>query len=222
MLPSLLKEKQTWNIEDGGQNYAVKVEGGIFTINIPPTASQIAYNLVDAIRNLGSAIANYTTSTTQYRLCQVPSDNYWRPSDPFVLLTGDAAKASNRFGQDGRLRDDGFLECYPIDFDVTNITNDINGLLAKIDSLAPSSGEDSINFNTWSQQPWNPFAFQWNVLNYPSREMTDGVVQDYQPNQILDNYSLEPNAIDLQLKEGKESSFTPDGNSYKGFSILTP
>ena len=182
-------EGKTWNIEDGGQNYAVKVEGGIFTIYIPPTASQIAYNLVDAIRNLGSAIANYTTSTTQYRLCQVPSDNYWRPSDPFVLLTGDAAKASNRFGQDGRLRDDGFLECYPIDFDVTNITNDINGLLAKIDSLAPSSGEDSINFNTWSQQPWNPFAFQWNVLNYPSREMTDGVVQDYQPNQILDNYS---------------------------------
>ncbi|WP_048325228.1 hypothetical protein, partial [Crocosphaera watsonii] len=57
-------EGKTWNIEDGGQNYAVKVEGGIFTIYIPPTASQIAYNLVDAIRNLGSAIANYTTSTT--------------------------------------------------------------------------------------------------------------------------------------------------------------
>ncbi|NEP23480.1 hypothetical protein [Moorena sp. SIO3I6] len=215
-------EGRAWNIEDGGQTYPVNVEGGIFTIYIPPTASQIAYNLVGAIRNLGSAIANYTTSTTQYRLCQVPSDNYWRPSDPFVLLTGDAAKASNRFGQDGRLREDGFLECYPIDFDVTNITNDVDGLLAKIDSLKPSSGEDSINFNTWSQQPWNPFAFQWNVLNYPSREMTGGVVQDYQPNQILDNYSLEPNAIDLQLKPGKESSFTPDGNSYKGFSILTP
>ncbi|NEQ65853.1 MAG: hypothetical protein F6K21_10205 [Symploca sp. SIO2D2] len=215
-------EGRAWNIEDGGHTYPVNVEGGIFTIYIPPTASQIAYNLVDAIRNLGSAIANYTTSTTQYRLCQVPSDNYWRPSDPFVLLTGDAAKASNRFGQDGRLREDGFLECYPIDFDVTNITSDITGLLAKIDSLEPPSGEDSINFNTWSQQPWNPFAFQWNVLNYPSREMTEGVVQDYQPNQILDNYNLEPNAIDLQLKPGKESSFTPDGNSYKGFSILTP
>ncbi len=130
-------EGRAWNIEDGGQTYPVKVEGGIFTIYIPPTASQIAYSLVDAISNLGSAISSYTTSTTQYRLCQVPSDNYWRPSDPFVLLTGDAAKASNRFGQDGRLRDDGFLECYPIDFDVANITNDVDGLLAKIDSLKP-------------------------------------------------------------------------------------
>ena len=59
-------------------------------------------------------------------------------------------------------------------------------------------------------------------MNYPSREMTEGVVQDYQPNQILDNYSLKPNAIDLQLKDGKESSFVEDGNSYTGFSILTP
>ncbi|NES43893.1 hypothetical protein [Moorena sp. SIO2C4] len=215
-------EGKTWNVIDGGQTYPVKVEGGILTIYIPPTASQIAYNLVNAIRNLGSAIASYTTSTTQYRLSQVPSENYWRPSDPFVLLTGDAAKASNRFGQDGRLRDDDLLQCYPIDFEVTNITSDINGLLAQIDSLKPQSGEDSINFNTWNQQPWNPFAFEWNVLNYPSREMTEGVVQDYQANQILDNYSLEPNAIDLQLKPGKESSFVENGNSYTGFSILTP
>ena len=215
-------EGRAWEIEDGGQTYPVKVEGGIFTIYIPPTTSQIAYNLVDAIRNLASAIANYTTSTTQYRLCQVPSDNYWRPSDPFVLLTGDAAKPANRFGQDGRLRDDDLLECYPINFDVTNITDDIDELLAQIDNLEPPSGEDSINFNTWSQQPWNPFAFEWYVLNYPCRDVSESEVQDYQPNQILDNYSLEPNAIDLQLKEGKESSFTADGNSYTGFSILTP
>ena len=217
-------EGRAWEISDRGQIYPVKVEGGILTIYIPPTSSQIAYSLVDAIRNLASTISSHTTSTTQYRLCQVPSDNYWRPSDPFVLLTGEAAKASNRFGQDGRLREDGFLECYPIDFDVANITSNISELLGQIDSLQPEPEEDSINFNTWDQQPWNPFAFHWEILNHPCREMTGGVVQDYQPNQILDNYSLEPNAIDLQLKEGKQSSFIPNGsgNSYQGFSLLTP
>ena len=218
-------EGRAWLIENGGQTYVVKVEAGILTIYIPPTASQIAYNLVNAIRDLGTAIANYTTttnSTTQYRLTQVPSQNYWRASDPFILLTGDAAKASNRFGQDGRLRDDDLLECYPIEFDVTNITDDIDGLLAQIDSLKPASDQESINFNTWNKQPWNPFAFQWYILNYPCRDMDGSGVQDYQANQILDNYSLEPNAIDLQLKEGKESSFTESGNSYTGFSILSP
>ena len=53
-------EGRAWLIENGGQTYVVKVEAGILTIYIPPTASQIAYNLVNAIRDLGTAIARYT------------------------------------------------------------------------------------------------------------------------------------------------------------------
>ncbi|NES88939.1 hypothetical protein [Okeania sp. SIO2B9] len=210
---------EAWRIEDREQTYDVKVEGGIFNIYIPATESQIAVQITNAIRQLQEAIAS---PSLEYNLRPFPSENYWRANEPVILLTGDAAKAPVRFGQDGRLRDDGYLKCQPLDFDVTTITQDFEKLLKQIDDFQPENGEESINFITWNEQPWNPFAFHWSVLAYPCRDMESGEVQDYKPNQILDNYSLESNAIDLQLKEGRESSFVENSNSYTGFSILSP
>ncbi len=216
-------EGAVWGISDGGKTYSVKVEGGIFTIYIPPDDNQIAFNLVNKLNELSDAIATHNgSSATQYNLRPFPSQKYWRANDPVVLLTGEAAKAGIRFGEDGRLREDDLLACTPIEFDVSTITDNIGSLLSLIEGLKPEAEEDSINFITWSEQPWNPFAFHWNVFNYPCRDMDSGKVQDYQPNQIIENYSLDRNAIDLKLKEGKESSFVSSGNTYQGFSILTP
>ncbi len=210
---------EAWQIVDGGQTYEVKVEEGIFNIYIPATASQISVQITNAISDLQGAIAS---KSLEYNLRPFPSENYWRANEPVILLTGDPAKTPVRFGQDGRLRDDGYLECQPLDFDVTTIIANIDPLLEFIDEFKPQEGEESINFITWNEQPWNPFAFHWSVLAYPCRDMESGVVQDYKPNQILDNYSLESNAIDLQLKQGGESSFVKNSNSYTGFSILSP
>ena len=216
-------EEAVWEIHDGGKTYPVKVEGGVFTIYIPPYENQIAFNLVSKLNELVDAIATHNASSaTQYKLRPFPSQNYWRANDPVVLLAGEAAKAGIRFGQDGRLREDDLLACTPIDFDVTTITDNLDTLLSLIEDSKPEAEEESINFITWSEQPWNPFAFHWNVFNYPCRDMLDGEVQDYDPNQILDNYQLERNAIDLTLKEDREGSFVSDGNTYRGFSILTP
>ncbi|MGK7916898.1 MAG: hypothetical protein AB4038_15365 [Prochloraceae cyanobacterium] len=218
-------EGAVWQILDNDQTYEARVKEGILTIYIPPTTSQIAFNLVNAISSLESAINN-ENPTTQYRLIRVPSQNYWRASDPAILLTGEAAKASNRFGRDGRLREDDLLECYPVEFDLkeTIPPDNIDDLLRQIDSLEPAPGEESINFITWNEQPWNPFAFHWYILNYPCRGTEGQGSQGYYPEQILDNYNLANNAIDLQLREGRESSFTETGksDSYTGFSILTP
>lgn len=216
-------EGESWEIQDNGQTYPVKVEGGIFTIYIPPIPSQIAFNLVNKLHELSQALTEHNANyTNQYKLNPFPSQSYWRGNDPVVLLAGEATKSPLRFGQDGRLRDDDLLDCIPLDFDLATIIQNLDSLLNQIDSLQPTQGEEKINFLTWSQQPWSPFAFHWSVMNYPCRDMVDGTVQNYHHNQILDNYELQANAIDLKLKEGSESNFVPNGNSYQGFSILTP
>lgn len=216
-------DNESWEINDNGQTYPVKVEGGIFTIYVPSTAAQLAFDIVNKLNELNQALTTHNeNSAIQYQLNGFPTESYWRGNDPVILLAGESTQSPLRFGQDGRLRDDDLLECIPLDFDIATIIENIDNLLSQIDSLQPTEGEDSINFLTWSQQPWNPFAFHWSVLNYPCRDMVSGEIQDYNPNQILDNYELQPNAIDLKLKEGRESSFVPNGNSYSGFSILTP
>lgn len=216
-------DNESWEINDNGQTYPVKVEGGILSIYIPPRETQIAFDLVNKLNELSQALTTHNeNSAIQYELNPFPTQNYWRGNDPVILLAGESTKSPLRFSQDGRLRDDDLLECIPLDFDVATIIQNIDELLGQIDSLQPSGGEDSINFLTWSEQPWNPFAFHWSVLNYPCRDMNGGEVQDYNPNQILENYELQHNAIDLKLKEDREESFVPNGNSYTGFSILTP
>ncbi|MFB2918632.1 hypothetical protein [Aerosakkonema funiforme] len=216
-------EGESWEIQDNGQTYPVKVEGGIFTIYIPPTESQIAFNLINKLNQLLDAIATSNSSLeSKYNLSQIPSQNYWRPNDPVILLAGEAAKSPTRFGQDGRLREDKLLQCQSLDFNLTTIIENIQVLQELIEGLKPAAGEDSINFSTWKEQPWNPFAFHWSVFAYPCRNMVSGEVQDYSPAQILDYYSLESNAIDLKLKSGAESNFVANANSYTGFSILTP
>ncbi|NEO80609.1 hypothetical protein [Moorena sp. SIO4G3] len=189
-----ITEGEAWQIEDNGQLYDVKVEGGIFNIYIPPTDTQIAVQVTNAIHNLSELIAanNNQTLTTKYNLRPFVSQNYWRANEPAILLTGDAAKAPIRFGQDGRLNENDYLECQALDFDVNTIIQNWAQLQEQIDTLQPQGDEESINFITWNEQPWNPFAFHWSVLFYPCRDGVSGEVQDYHPNQILDNYSLEP------------------------------
>ena len=216
-------ENESWEINDNGLVYPVKVEGGIFTIYLPPSESQSSFDLVNRLNALSDALTTHNeTSATQYRITPFPSQSYWRGNDPVILLTGDVVKSPTRFGQDGRLREDDLLECTPLDFDVTTIINDLDNLLQQIDALQPDEAENSVNFITWTEQPWIPFAFHWSVLNYPCRDMESGTVQEYTPDQILDNYELKHNALELQLKDGAERSFVDIANTYTGFSILTP
>lgn len=222
-----MTQDEAWQIVDRGQTYDVKVEGGILNLYIPPTESQIAWRLEQAIQDLLRAIAAHNNnSDRKYTLSQFPSQTYWLANDPVILFAGEAAKPPARFGRDGRLREDGLLECKPVDLDLAailgNLAGNIRTLKGLIEQLKPPVGQEAINFITWTEQPWNPFAFHWSVLAYPSRAMANGQVLDYDDRQILDHYSLDPNATDLTLKQGAQSSFVPTANTYSGFSILTP
>ncbi|MEH2005261.1 hypothetical protein [Nostoc sp.] len=218
-----------WKINDQGQTYFIKVENSVLNIDIPPTyipvslQPQLAYRLATAINELIGAIATYNkTAQTQYTLKQFPSQRYWQANDPVILLAGDAAKASVRHGEDGRLRSDKRLDCHLLSatLDLRTLPESTLTLLQnQINNLAAKAGEEAIGFNRWTQQPWSPFLMEWAVQIFPCRHDSNA---DYDPQVILDNYSLESNAIDVTLKPGHESNFVDSANTYSGINILTP
>ncbi|MDF5728708.1 MAG: hypothetical protein PUP92_11950 [Rhizonema sp. PD38] len=218
-----------WQINDQGQTYSVKVENGVLNIYIPPTyipvseQPQLAYRLATAINELIEAIATYnSTAQTQYTLKQFPCQRYWQANDPVILLAGDAAKASVRHGKDGRLRSDERLDCHLLNATLNLRTlpeATLTSIQNKINNLASQADEQAIAFYRWTQQPWSPFLMEWAVQVFPCRPNPNA---DYDPQVILDNYSLEFNAIDLSLKAGHESNFVESANTYSGMSILTP
>ncbi|MEQ9481299.1 hypothetical protein [Coleofasciculus sp. F4-SAH-05] len=227
---TIVTEGQVWAIHDQEQTYHVKVENSVLTIYIPPTYNpvsgipQLANGLATAINQLMAAIATHNqTHANQYILKQFPSQAYWRPNDPVLLLAGgETTKASVRHHSDGRLRRDNCLYCHLFDvsLDLETLPNaTINSLQSQIKNCQPAEGEDSIDFKTWTQQPWNPILMQWAMQVFPSRPNSPAA---YEETVILDNYRLERNAIDLTLKDGKESNFVPVSNTYQGLSILTP
>lgn len=221
---------KAWAINDQGQTYDVKVENSALNIYIPPayipisSQPQLANGLATAINELIAAIATHNQAcATQYALKQFPSQAYWRPNDPVLLLAGgETTRASVRHRSDGRLRSDRRLNCYlfKATLDLQTLPNDtISSLQSQIESCKPSVGEDSIGFSTWTQQPWHPILMEWAVQVFPCRPSSPA---PYDETVILDNYSLERNAIDLTLNVGKESNFLSVSNTYAGFSILTP
>ena len=220
---------EEWEINDQGQTYSIKVENGVLNIYVPPTyipvseEPQLAHRLATAINELIAAIATYnSTAQTQYSLKQFPSQRYWQANDPVILLAGEAAKASVRHGQDGRLRSDKRLDCHLLSatLDLQTLPQATITLVQnQINNLAPEAGEEAIGFNRWTQQPWSPFLMEWAVQVFPCSHDANA---DYDPQVILDNYGLEFNAIDLTLKPGHDSNFVESANTYSGISILTP
>lgn len=222
-------EGNEWRINDQGQTYSVKVENGVLNIYVPPTyisvsgKSQLAHTLATAINELIDAIKIYnSTAQTEYTLKQFPSQRYWQANDPVILLAGEAAKASVRHGQDGRLRSDKRLDCHLLSatLDLQTLPQATITLVQnQINHLAPEAGKEAIGFNRWTQQPWSPFLMEWEFQLFPCSHDPN---EDYAPQVILDNYGLERNAIDLTLKLGHEKNFVESAHIYSGTSILTP
>ena len=183
----------------------------------------VLHNSGNRCNELIAAIATYNSAAqTKYTLKQFPSQRYWQANDPVILLAGEAAKASVRHGEDGRLRSDKRLDCHLLSatLDLQTLPQaTITLVLNRINNLAPEAGKEAIGFNGWTQQPWSPFLMEWAVQVFPCRH--DAKADD-DPQVILDNYGLEFNAIDLSLKPGQESNFVESANTYSGISILTP
>jgi hypothetical protein len=163
-----------------------------------------------------------------YNLKIVPGPRCWQPSDPVILMTGDAVEATRRHGEDGSLREDGLLECQLLTktIDLHKLLNNTPATLKeKLDEIAKLPGE-KIGFQDWKNQPWNPFLLEWSVQFFPLRhnrlDSDSSDSNNYDANALKDNYELQVKAVDLSPKgQAGTNYFAGEANLYSGASFLT-
>lgn len=221
--PLQAKLKATGNLMLSGDN-----SGQITTASAGKSSStSIASQLATAINQLLQQITDFNNkeevkqAKTTYILQQITSPRYWQPKEPVLLITGEAVKPSPRHGQDGRLRDDGCLECQILE-DVTLPRDEDSGVILYKEIVA-TKGEETIAFSTWEEQPWHPFLLEWEVEVFPIREGSNytNYNGNYNSQFITNNYILKENEPDLFLDSGK-GAIVKAANVYSGRSILTP
>lgn len=155
-----------------------------------------------------------------YELKAVAAPRFWKPTEPVVLLEGDAVNPTDRHGADGRLNDDNTLDCELADLEV--IPDNFNNLIQQINSYAPTTTQTKVGFNTWGKQPWHPFLLEWEVEIFPMQSSGNLNIdnRNYQEDFITDNYALAENQPEVTLRENKNT--TSAAAIYRGRTILTP
>jgi hypothetical protein len=157
-----------------------------------------------------------------YILKVVPGPRYWQPSDPVILMTGDAVTPSHRHGEDGSLGEDSLLECQLLTdtIDLQKLQNNTLEVLKNtVDAIARAPGE-KIGFHKWTNQPWNPFLLEWSVQFFPLKRSNQNNNRNYDANTLKENYQLRVNAVDLSPEN--TNYFGGIANLYSGASFLTP
>ena len=174
-----------------------------------------------------------------YRLELVRGPRYWEPKEPVVLMEGDAVAASQRHGEDGRLSEDGLLECQTIANRTIQdlIAEDFKLVFETIDQLDhqlnPQGEQERVGFNIWTAQPWNPILLEWLVEIFPVAEGGNktSANRKYSDDFLTRNYTLQANDIDLSPNStqavvtdtaASRIKTDQDSNIYSGSSILTP
>ena len=160
-------------------------------------------------------------------LQQIPGPRYYRPTEPVVLIHGEAVHATQRHGQDGREDEDGMLRCQLSTAALLSSSRvpDVDAVCAQIDRLR-SEGRteqlpaDRIGFCTW-EQPWHPILLEWEVELLPLRRGGHNGGADYPSDHITRHFSLPVNGIELSPADRPPID---DGRPqvYQGSSILTP
>lgn len=194
------------------------------------SSSSLALQLTDALNKLFDAVSEFNNKESTkkaniaYYLKQVSGPRYYQPNDPVVLLTGDAVMPPLRHGQDGRLRDDGLLECQLLSIanNQNLIPENIAAITARIDEIKNQSDEN-IAFGVWTEQPWNPFLMEWEAEVFPveSGSNLESETGNYQPDFINRNFTLKEDDVDFSVRE-RRGTATKAANVYTGSSILTP
>jgi hypothetical protein len=158
-----------------------------------------------------------------YTLKPIASSRYWQPTEPVILMAGEGVKPTIRHGQDGRLRDDGLLECEILQQEEDIFLNGFSSIVGKIDQIENNKKGEHIGFNTWEEQPWHPFLLEWEVEVFPLQNGCNHCIYNYQYDAefITGNYTLKENEPELSLQYGK-GAVLKAANVYSGRSILTP
>jgi len=157
-------------------------------------------------------------------LQQGPGPRFYRPTEPVLLIHGDAVRPTHRHGQDGREDPDQMLRCH-LSMEALlseKRVPDAEALCKKVDGLRESGTDgmppaDRIGFCTW-EQPWHPILLEWEVELTPIERGADG---RYHPKHITSRYNLAVNAVELTAKHAIPAE-ARSGPTLTGSSILTP
>ncbi|MBI1298835.1 hypothetical protein GC175_28210 [bacterium] len=222
---------QTKVAETGRLAFHLSETQAVVSVSAPESdPTSVAGQLANALNQLLLNIGDHNNepmvqaAAVTYVLQPTTRPRYWQPTEPVVLLTGNAVQPTTRHGQDGRLRSDNLLDCRLISDPALPglIPANRTILLAAIDAQQPGPGEEHVAFSTWTEQPWHPFLLEWEVEIFPLSD--GGNVQPQATGYSFDflsrNYSLPLDSVDLDLRPGQPVA--RGANLYRGMSILTP
>jgi len=162
-----------------------------------------------------------------YRVQPVDAARYWQPTEPVVLLAGEVMAPTLRHGQDGRLRDDGLLQCHVLAAAPWPSATAVQGpdlaaaLVSAIDALAPPSGQEQIGYQTWTAQDWHALLMSWQVETLPTAAPQRAPGAGYPPDYLTGTYTLADDEPELRLRNG-QGLLSRTTTVYRGTSILTP
>ncbi len=160
----------------------------------------------------------------RYVLQNSPSNRFWKPKEPALLIHGDIVKPSARHGFDGQHRSDDKLHCtIHAQSSMLDLIGDDNKLKSLFKDLAGRYPQDHFAFDTWAHQPWNPILLEWEVIMAPmynKSNLREGL-RIYDTNFVLENHEMLENNVDLTVKPNKFNIINV-AYEYVGSSILTP
>lgn len=197
--------------EHGRAKVSVIDDGKQYEVTVQYT---IAQQLVDALDELRQQLGFYNAGKVaknaklEYYLVRKGAPRFYEPTDPAVLLDGEALVKGQRHDADG------ILNCGLCT--VTESNNSLseslrkNGLSTGAFSTIRSTIETQIQNNglgnnNQKKQPWNPISLVWSAQVWPEKRKTKTGVSgegiQYDADFIGGTYELDVNAADLRIKE---------------------
>ncbi len=173
---------------------------------------------------------------THFTLRQIDAPRFYQPNDPVVLITGDDVKPTPRHGTDGSDRDDGKLACHILEIEPLKPLKDwadamippaleivrefVRKRATEEEGATPT--QDRPGLRDWREQPWHPFAMEWQVEVQPDSEGSNrsDAHSTYTSDFVTKNYSLPELGVDLEPRTPGTKKPTADSGLYDGSTIL--
>ena len=199
----------------------------------------LAKRLAQAINEILTALREFNQSQiskqSPLRFVLIPAagPRFWRPNQPVILLNGESVISSERHGQDGRLNNEGLLECElletPKDFNTiqelaaSGNFDLVSKTIDQIEIQKNQAAREHHGFNVWRKQPWNPLMMEWRteIKSLKNKGNQASADHNYRQDFITDNYHLRENEPELSLRPGK-GALIESAESIVGRCILTP
>jgi hypothetical protein len=152
--------------------------------------------------------------TDQFEIVNLPSEHFWSPREPVVLLSGPVAVSTPRHGEDGN------LACAVLDMPDAPGTEAFTNA---VDTLKPKAPSDP-SIQIQSSSPWHPIILEWSVSVNPvsvGRQSNPAInaTLDYESTFISASFKLRENEPDFLPIEGLSLL---DRNTYEGRCVITP